>query len=199
MHVGEQHPNEVLIEVGDFIDESVAVWSTGSSATSLESSVSSIEAQRLRVGQAAKVEDPEHGAVIGARIAAIGESDSAEHESAVEDGLVAVSLEVVGVPSDGLGSDRSYRVTIAGASSAGEVLAVPISAITDGRESETAVTVVGEAGSGDSEGGSQTLVDVVVGISSGGWIEVEAVGDGTLEAGHLVVVGIVPETRPDDE
>lgn len=81
---------------------------------------------------------------------------------------------------------QDVRVTITTARTSGEVLAVPVAAISSSADGRTTVTVL----TGD---GRQLLVEVTVGVSADGWVEVVPVaGEGTpdgLSAGDRVVTG----------
>lgn len=90
--------------------------------------------------------------------------------------------------------DANVRVTIPVASTDGEVLAVPVAALTAGPGGETRVEVQrGEAGGADSR---FELVEVEVGLTAGGYAEITPV-DGSLDEGDLVVVP--QEAAADDE
>jgi multidrug efflux pump subunit AcrA (membrane-fusion protein) len=65
-------------------------------------------------------------------------------------------------------------------STAGEVLAVPLAALTAGPGGEARVEVL--------DGDTGTLVEVTTGLAADGFVEVSAV-DGDLGAGDRVVVG----------
>jgi hypothetical protein len=77
----------------------------------------------------------------------------------------------------------NVRVTITAAASDGEVLVVPLAAVSSAADGSTRVSVLGA--------GSDVPVDVAVtaGISADGFVAVEPVTAGALDAGDLVVVG----------
>jgi septum formation inhibitor MinC len=77
----------------------------------------------------------------------------------------------------------NVRVTLPVSSTEGEVLAVPLAALTAGPGGESRVEV--RRGEEDDE---TVLVEVTTGLAAEGYVEVTAVSD-TLEAGDLVVVG----------
>ncbi|WP_313896156.1 peptidoglycan-binding protein [Streptomyces sp. YIM 98790] len=77
---------------------------------------------------------------------------------------------------------RNVRVTIEAASSAGEVLVVPVTAVSAGPDATTAVTVL-------REDGSRQRIEVRTGISGDGHLEVTPVGQERLEPGDRVIVG----------
>lgn len=76
--------------------------------------------------------------------------------------------------------DANVRVTIPITSTDGDVLAVPLAAVTAGPGGESRVEV--------QRGETTELIEVEVGLSAEGYIEITPVS-GTLEAGDLVVVG----------
>jgi hypothetical protein len=78
----------------------------------------------------------------------------------------------------------NVRVSLPVESTAGEVLAVPLAALTAGAGAESRVEVATGTGA-DAE---TTLVEVTTGLAADGYVEVSAV-DGTLDVGDLVVVG----------
>ncbi len=81
-------------------------------------------------------------------------------------------------PIDPALTGADLRMTIASASSAGEVLAVPVAAVVAAADRSTYVVRVDESG-------DQTKVVVRVGVSGDGFVEVEPV-DGDLAAGDRV-------------
>lgn len=82
---------------------------------------------------------------------------------------------------------RNVRVTIPVGATGGDVLFVPIAALTAGPGGESRVEVV-EGDPRDGERAQTRLVVVETGLAAGGQVEVTAV-DGDLEEGELVVVG----------
>lgn len=80
----------------------------------------------------------------------------------------------------------NVRVTIPVSSTGGDVLAVPLAALTAGPGGEARVEVL--------DGGTSRLVEVATGLAAGGYVEVTADG---LAEGDLVVVGATSRT-PDD-
>jgi peptidoglycan hydrolase-like protein with peptidoglycan-binding domain len=89
----------------------------------------------------------------------------------------------------------NVRVRIPVSSTDGEVLAVPIAALTAGPGGESRVEVL------EADGESR-LVTVRLGLAAGGFVEVEGI-DGPLKEGDRVVVGLAaqqqPATEEDDE
>jgi hypothetical protein len=82
---------------------------------------------------------------------------------------------------------RNVRVTIPVGSTSGEVLYVPVAALTAGPGGESRVEVV-EGDPRDGERAQTRIVVVETGLAAGGQVEVTAT-DGDLGEGDLVVVG----------
>lgn len=78
---------------------------------------------------------------------------------------------------------QDVRLTIKAASSQGEVLVVPLSAVSAGADAETTVTVL-------ETGGQRRRVPVRPGISGDGYVQVAPVGEARLGEGDKVVVGM---------
>jgi len=83
----------------------------------------------------------------------------------------------------GMLQGANVRVRIPVSSTGGDVLAVPIAALTAGPGGEDRVELW------DPASQTSTLVQVRTGLAAGGFVEVEPV-DATLAVGYLVVVGI---------
>jgi peptidoglycan hydrolase-like protein with peptidoglycan-binding domain len=77
--------------------------------------------------------------------------------------------------------DANVKVTIPVSATAGEVLAVPLAALTAGPGGQARVEV--------ARGGGSELVPVEVGLSAGGYAEIRPPADHPIEAGDAVVVG----------
>lgn len=84
---------------------------------------------------------------------------------------------------------QDVRLTVEAASSQGEVLVVPVSAVSAGADGRTTVTVL-------DSGNRRTRVEVRTGTSGDGYVEVAVVGGGELAKGDSVVIG-VRNGRPD--
>jgi len=84
---------------------------------------------------------------------------------------------------------RNVRVTIPVSATAGDVLTVPLAALTAGPGGESRIEVH------ETDGGT-SLVEVTTGLAAGGHVEIEGV-DRTLNVGDLVVIGT--GTSPADD
>lgn len=115
-----------------------------------------------------------------------GSSDGSSGSSGGSSGRYTVELEPIDITPEQLTvlQGQNVRVSLPVESTAGEVLAVPLAALTAGAGGESRVEVTTGSGA-DSE---TTLVEVTTGLAAEGYVEVSAV-DGSLEAGDLVVVG----------
>lgn len=100
------------------------------------------------------------------------------------------------VLADYVGMGFSVRLTFTVSSTDGEVLAVPIAALSVGADGESRVEVERE-GSDVAESDAVESVTVTVGLSADGYAEIRAV-DGDLEEGDRVVVGTDTGRRPGD-
>jgi peptidoglycan hydrolase-like protein with peptidoglycan-binding domain len=77
--------------------------------------------------------------------------------------------------------DTNVKVTVPVSATEGEVLAVPLAALTAGPGGQSRVEVV--------RGGETELVPVEVGLAAGGYAEIRPAAGHTVEAGDAVVVG----------
>ncbi|MFE4602551.1 peptidoglycan-binding protein [Kitasatospora indigofera] len=85
-------------------------------------------------------------------------------------------------PWDRLWAGQDVRITITAATTPGPVLAVPTAAVFAGADTRTNVTTI-------SPDGTRQLVNVTVGPSADGLVQVTPTGDGRLAAGDRVVIG----------
>lgn len=190
--------DEVAVERGSVVDGPVM---TASGATlEIVASAAPADADLLTVGMPATFDGPD-GAPLTATVAAVEPADEAGAGSADPGGSSGPSDG----GSDGAGGGaggadrmtvtltpqaldpaqlselqgRNVRVSVPVAATGGEVLAVPLAALTAGPGGESRVE--------KSDGGTRTeLVTVTTGLSADGYVEIT---DGDLEAGDLVVVG----------
>ncbi|MCX5209129.1 peptidoglycan-binding protein [Kitasatospora sp. NBC_00240] len=85
-------------------------------------------------------------------------------------------------PWDRLWAGQDVRITITSATTTGPVLVVPVAAVFAGADTRTNVTTV-------SQDGTQRPVNVTVGPSADGLVQVTPLADGELAAGDRVVIG----------
>ncbi|MGW6685643.1 peptidoglycan-binding protein [Streptomyces sp. NPDC054961] len=101
-------------------------------------------------------------------------------------GARARTFEMVVTPVSALDPElagQDVRLTVEAASSEGDVLVVPLSAVSAGADGRTVVTV-------QAADGRQHRVEVRPGTTGDGYVQVTVVGDGQLGAGERVVVGV---------
>lgn len=145
----------------------------------IKGGTSAVDAALLSEGQEVLVDLPGGDEVTG-EILEIGEADGAGAGARVPVTIVPKDLtdEQVGELQG-----ANVRVRIPVSSTGGDVLAVPIAALTAGPGGEDRVE------KWDPVTKSSTLVQVRTGLAAGGFVEVEPV-EGKLEVGDLVVVGV---------
>lgn len=162
---------------------------TGSS-TSITSAVAAADRRLIEVGDTAILEDEDLGIRAEATINFIadnpggGETPSDRYRIRLE--------PTEELPEDAL--NVNFRITIPVTSSGGEVLAVPLAALSAGSDGTTRVEV--ERSPGETE-----LVTVNPGLRAQGLVQVEVI-EGTLEPDDRVVVGrdlVLPGQDENDE
>ncbi|MCU1406425.1 MAG: hypothetical protein JWQ43_2728 [Glaciihabitans sp.] len=149
----------------------------------ISASAAEADSQLLTVGNTASLAMPDDS-VIGATITSIAPATTAGTETATASGRFTVMLTPDELTPEQLQSiqGNNVRVTIAVSSTDGDVLAVPLAALTAGAGGESRVEIATGTGL-ESE-----LVEVTTGLAAEGFVEVADV-TGTLAAGSLVVVG----------
>ena len=167
--------NSVLVEVGD--EPEGAVMTISGADTIVESGIPSADRQLIEVGAEALLVDDHLGLSVDAVVTSIadnpgGGSLSGDRYSMELEPVEAVPDEAVGV---------NLRVQIPITSSGGDVLAVPLAALSAGADGTARVEV-------ERAKGQTVLVEVSTGLRAGGFVEVEPLGE-PLSAGDRVVVG----------
>lgn len=170
-----------------------AVMSVSGATLELEGAVPQVDAQLLTVGAEVTITLPD-GAEVPGSVTAIGGEDEGEDEGA--GGGSSDRTRVVIQPTEITEEQRSMlqganvRVEIPVSSTGGEVLAVPIAALTAGPGGESRVEVL-------SDEGTTTLVTVVAGLAAGGFVEITT--EERLEPGDRVVIPETGGVDADDE
>ena len=172
--------DEVTVDRGSTIKGSV--MRVSGATLQISASASAGDAKLMKVGDAAVLsvpDDSEHGATV----TSIAAAEAAEGTEAAS-GRFTILLTPDELTPEQLQSIQggNLRVTIPVSSTDGEVLAVPLAALTAGPGGESRVEV--SSGTGDET----VLVEVTAGLAANGFVEVVAV-DGSLGEGDLVVVG----------
>ena len=184
--------DDVYVQRGNRVEG--AVMMVSGADLQIKGSTSGVDAALLSVEQEVLIDLPGGESATG-EILAIGEADGQGAGSRVPVTIVPVDLtdEQVGELQG-----ANVRVRIPVSSTGGEVLAVPIAALTAGPGGEDRVELW------DPSTQASTLVQVTTGLAAGGFVEVEAI-DAVLNAGDLVVVGIeaarasAAETEDDED
>jgi len=178
-------PAKVVVKVGDRVTPGTVLWETGNGVSRFKAMVDRGTFELLMTGDRATIEDlpgvGELEAIVEDPVRAVADGNGTDSD------LVPVMLQARQTVDLELEAGRTYRAVVKAESTSGEVLVVPLAALTDGRESEVAVTVVGPD---DRRGERSRLVDVTTGVSAGGFVEVAPLVDGDLIPGDLVVVGL---------
>lgn len=187
-------PSEVQnirVDVGD-IPQGPVMTVTGAGVR-IVSTVSAADRSLLAVGAEAIMEDADLGLSIPATITFVADDPGGQDVAADR---YIVRLEPVGdLPEEAL--DQNLRVTIPFASTNGEVLAVPLAALSAGADGTVRVEV-------ERADGTVELVTVVTGLNAraAGLVEITPV-DGELSEGDRVVVGrnepLDPDQPEDDQ
>ena len=149
----------------------------------VDASAAESDAKLLEVGDRAVLtmpDDSEHGATITSiepHKTDSGAADASRFDVLLEpDELTLEQLQLL--------QGNNVKVSIAVGETDGEVLAVPLAALTAGAGGEARVEIVDPAGDGEET----ILIEVETGLAADGYVEITPV-DGKLEEGDLVVVG----------
>ncbi len=158
-----------------------AALSVSGATVRLNGSAAVADAKLLTVGTAGTFALPD-GTQINAKISAIdqGKADAQRW---------SIQLDPEGLTPEQLASVQgtNVRVTIPVGATEGEVLSVPLAALTAGAGGESRIEVV-DGDPRDGESAKTHLVEVKLGLSAGGFVEVTPT-EGKLEEGDLVVIG----------
>lgn len=168
--------SDLPVRVGDTVPGKLITFTTG--GLKLTAKLSPETAGLVKTGMKARVASETTGFDGSGTVASIGRKPSPAGEG--ESPYLPVRIERERPwPRDLLGDD--VRVTITTASSRKAVLAVPEAAVTSSADGRTTVTLL-------VAGGRQRVVEVTVGVSADGMVEVAAVHGG-LSPGQRVVTG----------
>ena len=157
------------------------VMTVTSSEVTVAASLSADDAKLVREGADATLEDPERG------IRAVGKVTSVATRPGTN-GVEAQRffLEIVPTDAPPALNGAAVVVSIAVRSTAAEVLAAPLAALSTSADGTTLVEIVGT-------GGSTRSVRVRPGLSAKGLVEIAPIG-GALDVGDQVVVGAATKT-----
>ena len=173
--------DDVTVKRGSIV--SASVMRVSGAALVVQASAAETDAKLLTVGDEAVVTMPDDTEIT----ATISEITPQKAESGSADtGRFDIFFEPQELTNDQLlmlqGS--SVRISIAVGETEGEVLAVPLAALTAGAGGESRVEVVDP----DGDGKETILIEVTTGLAAAGFVEIEPVS-GSLKEGDLVVVG----------
>jgi len=169
--------DEISVERGSTI--STAVMKVSGATLEISGSASEADAKLLKEGDAAVLAMPD-GSEHPATVASITPTKAAEG-STETGGRYDVVLTPAELSPEQLAAlqGNNVRISIPVSSTAGDVLAVPLAALTAGPGGESRV----EISTGDDE--KTTLVEVTTGLAADGYVEIS----GDIAEGDLVVVG----------
>jgi hypothetical protein len=170
--------DEITVERGSTI--SAAVMKVSGATLEISGSASEADAKLLKEGDAAVLAMPD-GSEHPATVASITPAKAAEG-STESGGRYDVVLTPAELSPEQLAvlQGNNVRISIPVSSTAGDVLAVPLAALTAGPGGESRVEI--STGSDDDE---TTLVEVTTGLAADGYVEIS----GDIAEGDLVVVG----------
>lgn len=164
-----------VLERGDLV--SGAVMRVSGAELIIDSAVSAADRPLLSEGMALRIEDADLGIEAAGEISFLASSAGTGGAASNRFEMRVVALDDLPAEARGL----NVRLTIPVSSTGGEVLAVPLAALSAGADGSSRVEVA-------ATDGTTRLVGVRVGLSAGGFAEIEA-RDGSLTAGDRVVVG----------
>lgn len=177
----------VSVQAGEL--PSGPVMTVTGSGTSIISGVASSDRRLIEVGDTVVLEDDDLGIRADATITFIADSPGGGD---LPSDRYRIRIE----PDEDLPEDAlnvNFRIAIPVTSSGGEVLAVPLAALSAGADGTTRVEV-------ERSAGSTEIVRVNPGLKADGFVEIDVL-DGSLEAGDRVVVGrdlVLPGEDADD-
>lgn len=184
--------DSVSVQRGSMI-AGTAVMSVSGATLQIAGKIATSDADLVTEGAAVIITIPD-----GSEVAGTVESVGADVAGPDGEAADPNRKRVVVVPGDLTEDQRmmlqgaNVRVEIPVSSTEGDVLAVPVAALTAGPGGEARVEVLDD---GETQ---PRLVTVETGLAAGGYVEVTPV-DGSLEVGDQVVVGAKPdETATDD-
>lgn len=180
--------DDVRAKVGDEAGSDLLSLSSG--ALTVEGSVTPQEKEMVRPGQEVRIHAELSGRQFTGKVASVGRAANPAKDGDQPSGAENYTVKVT--PSKPLPAGlngENVQLTVVAASSKGEVLAVPSSAVSTSADGLTGVTV--------REGRTERRVPVSVGVSGDGFVQVTPVEGARLEAGDQVVVGVRPRAAVD--
>jgi hypothetical protein len=145
----------------------------------VEAFVAPSDVDLIQVGMDVELLDEISGDTVPATLTSLGEQVESGDDGEAR-GFRAVIEAVDELPREWTG--RNVRVTFTAAATEGEVLVVPVAALSSGGDGAARVEVV-------ADDGTVAVVEVEPGLSADGFVEVEPLDGAGLRPGDLVVVG----------
>lgn len=174
---GEALVLEANAVVGQLAPEGVVLMTLGTGGPRVRIELSESQRSVIAIGTAVEVRDPFGETNLEGRVEGIAQEASAD--PSVPPIYVAWVTTAELLPDTLIG--LSIQVVVAMSTTDGEVLTVPVTAVSGHADGTTTVSVLRDD--------TQSQVDVEVGLSAGGFVEVEPVEPGVLEEGYQVVLG----------
>lgn len=177
----------VSVNVGDTVGTEPLAEISGASLV-VDAAVSSADRTYVGVGDTVLVEEDSLGISAPGVVAELAD----EPGGTAGEGRYQMVVSFVGVVSADL-RGVNVKLTIPVDATDGEVLAVPVAALSATGDGDARVEVE------DAPGEPTRFVGVSPGLSADGMVEVAPVGGDDLQAGDLVVVGASSPAGPDDD
>lgn len=152
------------------------VMTVSNSRLAVDSSLSLSDAKLVRTGARVRIEEPERGVRTTGTVAQVADRPGTHK---VDPARVYLQVVPGTAPAKLVGS--SVKLTIAVESTDGEVLAVPVTALSVGADGSSRVRL-------QRQGGNTEFMEVEPGLAAQGLVEVRP-ARGELDPGSLVVVG----------
>ena len=187
---------EVYVALGSAVDGPVGMLTT--SETLVRARVARADAGLVAVGAEVEVEIRDAGVTLTGTVLSVGEPQQQPGDGEQPGGgspgeTDSGRMEVVVAPGSDvdIGNYMFYgaRVRVPIDATDGEVLVVPVAALTVGPDEVSQVEVERVAATDDRPAETE-IVPVTVGLSAGGLAEVAPIEAGALEEGDRVVIGV---------
>jgi len=171
---------ELTVAVGD--DPANPIMTVTDAAVAIDSSLPLEEARLVAAGMPVRIDEPDLGIEATGVVSMVAETPGT---NGLDGFHVYVGVLVDGAPPAIVGA--SVRLIVPIETTAGEVLAVPVSALSLSADGSTRVQKM----NGDTE----VSVQVRPGLSAAGFVEVTPI-EGSLELGDVVVIGFEQGSAP---
>ena len=166
--------SELSLSLGDIVTG--VVMTVTDAQVHVDAGLAVEDAGLVAPGMTVEIDEPDLGIATTGVVAFVAPGPGT---NGVDGFHVYADITVASAPANLVGA--SVRLTIPVGATAGEVLAVPVSALTLGPDGRSRIQ--------RDVGGDTEYVTVDAGLSADGFVEVTA-ADGSLHAGDLVVIGL---------